>query len=662
MKRLLLVALLAASPIYAQNWSSILTPTASGNYSPTPAAGAAPGVAIDWSNTGIPGGVAAEKAAQTQCGSTISAPSSTSAILSALSSCGGSSGAHKYVKLGAGTFSINAQLLSIPSYTQLRGSGPTQTILNLTGNNPTICSDTYGCAINLGTTGDVGYSPLTVTAGATAGSTSMTLSSMTGVATGNYLIISETNAAWVSAAGGEGQCNWCDGSWTGNGNRARGQIVEITGVSGNVATISPALYTDYTNTPTVVATTMTKYASISDLQVFDNDSYTSSDPVDISMNRCAYCYVQNVEQNYTAGDFLHITWGYRDEVRDSYFSNSFLHAAGCCDAAVNVQYKSSAFKIENNIIERGHASMMMEWGSNGGVIGYNYEMGAYHNPTTFVIGGVSMHGAHPQFILIEGNAMTAYYPDQVWGSSSHNTLFRNWIRGTTLTCPPYTDGQRNTVNCASGSSQSKYSSIAAQIAHWSWYDNFVGDVLGSSQQQALGTVTAILNYPGSRNAFSTLEWNMSFGYGESNDDASGDGCAGGTAPCHGTQPAQTAFLYKEYTFANTTSNCTVGGNAGSCTASLPPSFYLASKPSWWGSLAWPSVGPDISGGAGPGGHIAQTYANPAMNCYLHVMGGIEGGTGSPLSFDANNCYAGGPTSTGSSINPGTHFTAGVVVQ
>lgn len=27
---------------------------------------------------------------------------------------------------------------------------------------------------------------------------------------------------------------------------------------------------------------------------------------------------------------------------------------------------------------------------------------------------------------------------------------------------------------------------------------------------------------------------------------------------------------------------------------LPSSLYLSSKPSWWGSLPWPAIGPDVS--------------------------------------------------------------------
>jgi hypothetical protein len=27
---------------------------------------------------------------------------------------------------------------------------------------------------------------------------------------------------------------------------------------------------------------------------------------------------------------------------------------------------------------------------------------------------------------------------------------------------------------------------------------------------------------------------------------------------------------------------------------LPRSFYLNSKPMWWGSMQWPAIGPDVS--------------------------------------------------------------------
>ena len=77
---------------------------------------------------------------------------------------------------------------------------------------------------------------------------------------------------------------------------------------------------------------------------------------------------------------------------------------------------------------------------------------------------------------------------------------------------------------------------------------------------------------------------------------------------------------------------------------LPASFWTSKKPAWWGSLPWPGIGPDVTGGnvPGVGGHV---YLNPAANCYLTTMSGPADGTGSVLTFNANTCY-GPPPPTG----------------
>lgn len=635
MKKLsLIVVLLLANVVFGQLWSPILSPTSGAGactLAPTPVAGAAPACAIDWTNAGVPGGI--PSGAWTQSGSTITSTGSdqSSQIQTALNACG----VNHFVQLAAGVFIINSSV-TVPSTCALRGLGANQTTLDAHG--------TAAGVVILGGTSGVSFAGPSITSGATAGSTSITLSSAAGTV-GGYLVISETNAAWVTNAGGEGTATWVDG-WSTNGTRARGQIVEVTSVAGNVDGISPALYTDYTLSP--VATPFTanaKYAGVENLQILSNNSgYTEGM---VYASKCAYCWAKGVEVNYTdaTADFVEVAWGFRDEIRDSYFSNSYAHTPGTHDSDIFIIYKTSASKIENNIIERGHASIMLNWGAAGNVVAYNYSFGEFDTGSTnFVSGGLSHHGAHPQFNLIEGNVANVFYPDQVWGSSSHDTIFRNWVKGTGKACNP-TSG-RGTVNCTGVNGWFPFqASRAMQIGHLSWYHNFVGNIDGSVDQKNLlsgGNPTshvAILNYPSTR-SYDSVNYNMTFGYGESNDDGTGSGCSGGVAPCHGTQPAQTAFLYKEYTFTNTTSNCLVGGNAGSCTASLPASFYLSGKPSWWGStVPYPAIGPDVTGGSGPGGHVFSTTAgNPAQNCYTTTMGGSDGGAGSPLTFNADACY------------------------
>jgi hypothetical protein len=113
------------------------------------------------------------------------------------------------------------------------------------------------------------------------------------------------------------------------------------------------------------------------------------------------------------------------------------------------------------------------------------------------------------------------------------------------------------------------------------------------------------------------------------------------------------------------------GDTGAGQAALPPSFYLSAKPAWFGSLPFPPIGPDVSGGnvgvcsgilntlgqfagvpaisnaqcigaslvTGWAGHV---NTNPAMNCALNVMKMPPDGSGGVLAFDANTCYAAGP--------------------
>src|SRR5581483_10023420 len=48
------------------------------------------------------------------------------------------------------------------------------------------------------------------------------------------------------------------------------------------------------------------------------------------------------------------------------------------------------------------------------------------------------------------------------------------------------------------------------------------------------------------------------------------------------------------------------------TQTLPPSLYLSSKPSFFGSTPWPAIGPDVTSGTETGGHA---FRIPARRCY-----------------------------------------------
>lgn len=611
------------SCLSSQPWSGILLPT-SGSGACALSAGRC---AIDWTASGVPGGI--PSGTWTQSGSTITAAQSpcsngsgdcTSTIQTALNACGGS----KYVLLGAGTFRINGNL-TVPDHCVLRGSGADQTILDAHG--------TSGAVVALG----VDYAAPTVanstaiSSGATAGSTSIGVASATNIAIGGYLMVTELNdSAYVSIAGNEGSCTWCDASmWS--GTRARGQIVEVTSKSGTTIGFTPALYTDYSHTPLASPfTASAKYAGVENLQVYANNTGYSEN---FAMSECAYCWISGVEGNYTDGDHVQASCSYRGQIQNSYFSNAFLHQPGGHDSDITIYNKSSGILVQNNILERLHVSIMLEWGAAGNVIAYNYMFGNFENgSTTALSGAISTHGAHPQFNLWEGNIAQTFHLDSTWGSHSHNTAFRNWSKGTTKTCSVSGSG-RISVTCSGTWAIQANRAFSIDFLGPSY--NLVGNVAGSQDMANLysygnpmpqvNQVVAVCGPtpcgPSSR-SYDNKAYAYSLGYGGLSDD--------GSSVSDSIVPYSTLFSHGNY--ASPAGTVTW---SGSVTQNLPASLYLPSKPAWFGAVPWPAIGPDVTGGLSNA--YGHAYAIPAEACYESIMSGTDG-TNSPLTFNANRCY------------------------
>jgi hypothetical protein len=682
-------------------WANILLPTYGAGAGTFLSSGSPARVAIDWTRAGIPGGI---PTGWTQSGSTISAGASVATIQAALNACG----TNHYVLLGAGTFT-NTATVTVPSNCKLLGGGPSSTIFNLTGSSP-------ACAVALGscTAFPTAANAVSVTSGATAGSTSLVVSSNSNFVNGQYFTLSELNLwPFVSTSGGPGggNCTFCGiynwGPLNGT-TRSRMQTVHITNISGTTITFSPALFSDYTHTlPNWAGTTNFGYASYITngghfyLETANNGSpyncttagstptfSTSGGTVGdgscdwqdqgtgtttqpqalpwtatavnagvegiqfvsnntgygevVGMAQCADCWEAYNETNYVDGDISDVQYGFQDVVFENYFSNSYGHTPGGHDSCVNLNGGTSNSLVENNIFERLHVSIILETGASGNVLAYNFMQSNFDSSAPFgaVFGAIDLHSPMPQFNLVEGNVGATITDDSTWGGNGWGTQFRNWLTGTGLICNPV-NSTRGTVVCSpqgypgqsgANSAYGFQSSRPATLDFESWNFNSIGNVLGSSQQQALVNYSdnplsgvANISWPTSR-SYDGVFYNWSFGYSGASDT--------GSFASDGTVPATTTLIHGDY--SNISSGIVW---SGSLTHTLPPSFFLSAKPSWWGSVAWPAIGPDVTGGTGPGGHVSSTTAaNPAMNCYFNVMGGSNGGPGSPLAFDPTACY------------------------
>lgn len=394
-------------------------------------------------------------------------------------------------------------------------------------------------------------------------------------------------------------------------------------------------------------------SGVVDLQLYTvNAGSTTLVGPNVQIAECQYCFVKGIEANYTDADYVYAFFMYGGEISNNYFTGAILHGPGSYDSALQISTGTSQVLITNNIFERGHVGILLEHQTSGNVESYNYMMGQYDSGSpAFVIGGFDFHGSHPEYNLQEGNVGIGMYEDSVWGTSANNSFFRNWFKGSQQVNYPEGNtratvtGNGTTMECnglTTGNICFPFqASRTMQISYLSTNTNAIGNVVGSLEQSNnIGyssgvtkynsgtTWTDALRWPTTR-IYDTTVYGWSAGYGESSDD--------GTWPLDSSLAWTTTLPHANY---SNIASATV--YYSSLTHTLPASFYLSGKPSWWGSLPFPSIGPDVTGLSGPGGHASLTAANPAMNCYLNTMGGTAGGAGSPLTFNENRCYGSAP--------------------
>lgn len=519
---------------------------------------------ITWQgNVGIPGGVPN----RTTIYQTLAAGATMSAIQTALNNCP----SNQVVVLPAGTYTINGTL-TIPTGKTLRGAGMGQTILSTTGSGT--------AAIVFGSSIDLGYSGAShnITSGYTKDATSVVLSSTSGISAGQLMLIDELNdsAVPVTPAGVGGSLSWGDRA---NGGRCMGQVVEVTGVSGSTVTFWNPLYWTYKSSLTPQALTANagcQWAGLENLTIkANNTGYTCA----FYMCGSKYCWVKGVECDFTDGDYAELYYCYRCEIRDSYFHDGFRHSSGTTDTDVMLAQKSSACLVENNVVWRAHITILLNWGAAGNVIAYNFFTNSYDSSSfgtggnTIFAYGTATHGAHPMMNLWEGNCGHQFRPDSYWGSTSHGTCLRNWWQGQDYILGP--DSVRGTVTGLKWSLQGRYAiNLEYQVSSY----NFVGDIVGCMKTVTDGGGKYMVVAPQARGYETPIEW--TFGYGDVSD-------GGGDTAHESTMPYNTALMHGTYSFINNSQQW-IATNADH---NIPTSYYLASKPAWFGSLNWPPYDP-----------------------------------------------------------------------
>jgi len=542
-------------------------------------------------------------------------------INSALSGC--PSG--QVVLLNPGTYNTASNGITIPSNVTLRGSGPTQTIINSSGTGGIpIVQFGNGAAPRAGTN-------TAIIGGATQGSNAITVASSSGIGAGMLMILTQSDLSYMTSQGDNGTCSWCSGGIGGDS----GQTVLVTNVNGTTITFSPPLYIALTNSPLAFPFNVgCTNAGLENLKI--SAQQVGYNP-NINFSGVTNSWVKNVESDFADGSHLYLYYSLHNTVRDSFFHDGYSHGPGTTDDQLTLGYKSSANLIENNIFWRQHISIMLEWGASGNVIAYNYSTGSYHDQLfAWMISDIDFHGAHPMMNLFEGNIGVHFQPDSTWGSSSHSTIFRNYSTGSNVYVPPA--NARGALQM--GSAQQETANAMAYSMDWlTQFNNMVGVIAGSNSLLNNQGAPSIRKSPASGGA-SPACINVGFL------------SASSTAPTPNNADA-TMFYHGVYNCADGTFTWDVNHP----NHSLPASFYLNSKPSWWGSAAWPPIGPDVSGGnfsdwVNSNNSVLNGHVNaiPAVSCFKAATSNGATNTG---TFDASTCYTG----TSTSVAPPTNLSA-----
>ncbi len=230
-------------------------------------------------------------------------------------------------------------------------------------------------------------------------------------------------------------------------------------------------------------------------------------------------------------------------------------------------------------------------------------------------------------LLIEGNDGLGAGTDNIHGTHHFLTFFRNHFHGD----------PNKTANTAT-----------MHLWRYSRFFNIIGNVLGrpgyyTTYETDLGTNDVDI-----------------YSFGQPDSSPSGDPRTRETAMRWGNY--DTVSARSRFEAAEVPSGLTSFANPVPATQVLPPSFYLSVQPSWWGTMPWPAVGPDVVGGDIPG-YQGHAYKIPARRCYEVAAIDPAYGNSNVSFFDPEVCYAtaGSPPGTTPGWWPGTLFGIDTIV-
>ncbi len=497
------------------------------------------------------------------------------------------------VNIPAGTYNLSTGL-NIAHPIVIHGAGPGKTILIPA--NTILFSPYKGGSPNILNVADW-------TDGLNKGSRSITLSNITGLTVGQTIVLDQLNDPdLVSVVGNSGSLNSGRNgtSFYGGNSRTQQQVVKVIGpgIVGGPVTSRTILIDNPVNFSAKASLSPQvfwwsggnmEYAGIENVTVSGESLNIPANGSLIVFNFCTNCWAKGVETTDSLRSAINVGfYSYRNEVRDNLIHGT--RGTGPTRYGIEIG-ATSATLIENNILYMS-GGIVSTAPISGNVFGYNY---IYTTPTAWMGAGIEPHIVHAYGSLMESNVTSMIATDNIWGSGSHDVIFRNRLTG-------YQD------------STAYNNRIALIINAQHKYQTIIGNVLGTSgisTSYEFSNNTA--NFGSDRGIYGLGFWSQSWvPNGPSGPD---------------TTTLSTMIRWGNYDFVNNATrwNTSEIPTGLSLSTSLPASLYLSSKPSWWNNSPWPPIGPDV---------IRLNNDIPAQTCFKNqnlANGGI---------FDPSSCYYG----------------------
>jgi hypothetical protein len=465
------------------------------------------------------------------------------------------------VYIPSGTYNIT-RTISFQKGIVLRGDGPDHTLIRMTSSKH----------LHVFSVGKYTDSPpqASLKGGYEKDSTTLTINTAdaghSAFSVGNYIIVGQSDGSNPLVK--RGDCSWGKLTNDIDGDRVSlGQITKITGRTKNTITISPSLYLGKESryNPFIARVSypdsVTIHAGIENLRIERTASCNKQGSI-ITFYSCVYSWIKNVETSKVCGRHIRLFSCFGCEVRENYWHEAWKYTSGGLAYGLSVQAYSSANLITNNIgMYLNQAGVQSETSGGGNVISYNYFDGSWldeSNPN-WQIKNIGSHCSHPYMDLVEGNQATQFQLDDIHGSASHYTVFRNHF-DTDHTFPSHPSHPHDDTDMTCG--------IRIDLGY---FTNIVGNILG--QPDYVHDPTREKYECTDRRKCVKNQHKRHMYVFRTNDP----------------QVYSTTYRHGNYDYATES----VIWDSGNPDHKLPDSLYLAEKPAWFGDLNWPPFGPDV---------------------------------------------------------------------